>query len=195
MVGFKNTLPTLQQIRVNTMNEVIEFENGILDEERRDMPSKKHSMTQTSLTVLFGTDERFTTFVELSLDATSINLSQFDMKAKDELIPDISVYSEALPFDDKLGSDEVRVTQMPDLAVEVLSPSQTLNELLNKMEAFFALGVKSCWLAMPSLEVVRVFSQPLCYKDFNMNDMEVIDDVMDIRLPIQKVFKWRSKAV
>jgi len=63
------------------------------------------------------------------------------------------------------------------------------------MEAFFALEVKSCWLAMPSLEVVRVFYQPLRYKDFNINDIEVIDDVMDIRLPIHKVFKWRSKEI
>jgi Uma2 family endonuclease len=177
------------------MNEVIDLEGGILDEERRKMPSKKHSMTQTSLTVLFGNDDRFTTFVELSLDATSINLSQFALKAKDELIPDICAYFEPPPTDDKLGSDEVRVTQIPDLAVEVLSPSQTLNELLNKMEAFFALGVKSCWLAMPSLEIVRVFSQPLHYKDFNINDIEVIDDVMDIRLPIHKIFKWRSKEI
>jgi hypothetical protein len=28
---------------------------------------------------------------------------------------------------------------------------------------------------------------------FEMNVMEVIDDVMDIHLPLQKVFKWRSK--
>ncbi len=30
-------------------------------------------------------DERFTPFVELSLDASKIDLSQFNIKAKDEL--------------------------------------------------------------------------------------------------------------
>jgi len=182
------------------MSEVIDFEDKVFDEEEeyeeeRDMPSKKHSMTQTSLTVLFGNDERFSTFVELSLDASTIDLSQFDLKAKDELIPDICAYFEPPPVDDKLGSDEARVTQIPDLAVEVLSPSQTVNALLKKIDAYFTLGIKSCWLVMPSLEAVRVFSQLQHYKTFDMNDPEVIDEVMDIRVPIPKVFKWRSKSV
>jgi Uma2 family endonuclease len=177
--------------------EIIDFEDGVIDneEEGRKMPSKKHSMTQTSLTVQFGNDERFTTFVEVSLDASSIDLSQFGLKAKDELIPDVCVYLEPPPIDDKLGSDEARITQIPDLAIEVLSPSQTVNELLRKIDAFFALGVKSCWLVMPSLEEIRVFSQLHRYKNFDMNVSDVIDEVMDIRLPIQKVFKWRSQKV
>lgn len=107
------------------------------------------------------------------------------------MIPDICAYFEQPPIDDKLGSDEPRVTKIPDLAIEVLSPSQTVNELLKKINA--SLGVKSCWLAMPSLEEIRVFSQPLRYQDFNVNDMEIIDEIMDIRLPLHKVFKWRSK--
>jgi len=175
------------------MSEVIDFENDVLEDEEVDMPSIKHSTAQTKITSLLDNDERLATFVELSLDASSIDLSQFGLKAKDELIPDICAYFEQPPIDDKAGSDEVRITQMPDLAIEVLSPSQSVNELLRKIDAFFALGVKSCWLTMPSLEVIRVFSQPQCYKDFNLNDMEVIDDIMDIRLPIQKVFKWRKK--
>jgi len=47
------------------------FEEEVL-EENLDMPSKRHSLTQTNLTVLLGNDERFATFVELSLDATAI---------------------------------------------------------------------------------------------------------------------------
>lgn len=48
---------------------------------------------------------------------------------------------------------------------------------------------------MPALEEIRVFSQLNCYKNFDMNVTEIIDEVMDIRLPIQKVFKWRAKEV
>ena len=102
------------------------------------------------------------------------------------------IYLDPPPVDEKLGSDMVRVSQYPDLAIEVLSPSQTINELLKKIEAYFALNVKSCWLAIPSLDEVRVFSQLQKYKTFDMNDTEVIDEVMDIRLPIQKMFRKRS---
>ncbi|EDN65229.1 protein containing DUF820 [Beggiatoa sp. PS] len=94
-------------------------------------------------------------------------------------------------IDDKPGSDVVRVSQMPDLAIEVLSPSQTINELLKKINAYFALSIKSCWLVMPALEEVRVFSQLQCYKNFDINDKEINDEVMDIHLPIQKVFRNR----
>jgi Uma2 family endonuclease len=177
------------------MSEIINFEDEALDEiERRDMPSKKHSMAQTNLTGLFYNDERFTTFVELSLDASSIDLSQFGIKNQDEVIPDISVYLTP-PFDDdddEPGDDEVRVTKMPDLAVEVLSPTQAINDLLKKIKAYFAFGVKACWLVIPSLDEVRVFSQPRSYKVFDIQrDTEIIDEVMDIHLPIQKVLRRR----
>lgn len=177
------------------MSEVISFEDEILDEiEERDMPSKKHSMAQTNLTGLLYNDERFTVFVELSLDASSIDLSQFGLKNHDEIIPDISVYV-APPFDDDddgLGDDEVRVTKMPDLAIEVLSPTQAVNVLLKKIKAYFAFGVKACWLVIPALDEVRVFSQPKSYKIFDIQqNNEIVDEVMDIHLPIQKVLRRR----
>jgi len=174
------------------MSEVIDFEDEVLDE-GKDMPSKRHSLTQTNITVLLGNDERFSTFVELSLDATSIDLSQFGLKNRDEVIPDICIYIEPPLFNDEPGDDEVRVTKIPDLAIEVLSPTQAINDLLKKIKAYFTLGVRSCWLVMPSLEEIRVFSQQLRhYKNFDINDSEVVDEVMDIRLPIQKVFRIRS---
>jgi Uma2 family endonuclease len=177
------------------MSEVINFKDEEFDEGvGRDMPSKKHSMAQTNLTGLLYNDERFIIFVELSLDASSIDLRQFDLKNKDEVIPDISVYLEPPPDqDDGLGDDEVRVSKMPDLAIEVLSPTQAINTLLKKIKVYFAFGVKACWLVIPSLEEVRVFSQPGSYKIFDtQRDTEVIDEVMDIHLSIHKVFKMRS---
>lgn len=173
------------------MNEALDFEDEMIEIERSNMPSLKHSLVQTNIAGTLFSDERFTTFIELSLNATPIDLNQFGLKARDELIPDISIYFEPPPIDNELGSDVVRVSQMPDLAIEVLSPSQTINELLKKINAYFALNIKSCWLVMPSLEEVRVFSQLQRYKNFDMNDSEINDEVMDIHLPIQKVFRKR----
>jgi len=164
------------------MNEAFDFEDEMIENEEVNMPSLKHSLVQTNIAGTLFSDERFTTFIELSLDATSIDLNQFGFKARDELIPDISIYFEPPPIDDKPGNDVVRVSQMPDLAIEVLSPSQTINELLKKINAYFALSIKSCWLVMPSLEEVRVFSQLQCYKNFDINDKEINDEVMDIHL-------------
>jgi Uma2 family endonuclease len=181
-------------LKTIVMGELIEFEDELLDEENRDMPSKKHSRAQTNLTILFGLEKRFTTFVELSLDASSIDLSQFGIKAKDELIPDICIYIEPPPEqdDDELLDDEMRVKEIPDLAIEVLSPKQSISDLLSKIKAYFSLGVKSCWLVMPSIRVIKVYSQTesqIIAKTFGMENGEVFDEIMNIRLPIEKVFK------
>jgi Uma2 family endonuclease len=154
------------------------------------VPSKRHSLIQTNLTLLLGIDDRFTPFIELSLDASSLDLSQFGLKSKDEMVPDICIYLEPPPLDDEPGEDEARVTKMPDLVIEVLSPTQAIPELLRKIKAYFALGVKSCWLVMPALEQVRVFSHHLRqYQNFDINHNETVEDkVMDIQLPVQKIF-------
>ncbi|RKZ75045.1 MAG: hypothetical protein DRR19_29625 [Candidatus Parabeggiatoa sp. nov. 1] len=45
------------------------------------MPSRIHSVTQAWITGLLSNDERFTPFVELSLDASQMDLSQFGLKS------------------------------------------------------------------------------------------------------------------
>jgi Uma2 family endonuclease len=168
------------------MSEVIEFE-----EEESDMGSVVHSRTQGRLTVLIGSDERFEVMPELSLDATQIDLSQFGLKNKEELKPDVCVYTK--PPEAEPPDDIIKTTQMPDLAIEILSPSQTVSELISKLKAYFALEVKSCWLVIPSLTTINVYSQPKQYKTFDLNDTELVDEVMNIHLPIQKLFRKRSE--
>lgn len=159
-----------------------------MPEDNTAMPSIKHSLVQTNITGMLFNDSRFTTFVELSLDTSSIDFTQIGLKTKDELIPDVCAYLIPPPIDQKLGCDSIKVCNYPDLAIEVLSPTQMLGELLRKIEAYFALGVKSCWLAIPALEEIRVFSQLNKYQTFDMNDNEIIDKILDIHLPIARLF-------
>jgi Uma2 family endonuclease len=170
------------------MSEVLEeIKNEFFDDKVSDMGSVIHSRTLGRLTVLIGCDERFEVMPELSLDVTQIDLKQFGLKAKDELKPDVCVYT--TPPEAELPDDILKTTQMPDLAIEILSPSQTVSELINKLKAYFALNIKSCWLVKPSLTTITVYSQLRQYKTFDLNDTEVVDEVMDIHLPIEKVFK------
>ncbi|RKZ63517.1 MAG: hypothetical protein DRR08_03135 [Candidatus Parabeggiatoa sp. nov. 2] len=51
----------------------------------------------------------------------------FGIKAKDELVPDVCVYTEPLPApDEEVDDDLITVSQMPDLAIEILSPTQSV---------------------------------------------------------------------
>ncbi len=140
------------------MSEIIELQND--EYEIRDMPSKKHSTAQTNIIGLLFNDKRFKLFIELSLDASKIDLTQFELKTKDELIPDICVYTKKKPPKSEskpklLDDDVLKVSTMPDLAIEILSPKQTITELLKKFNAFFELG----WLRENKIPIKLVLSK------------------------------------
>ncbi len=72
------------------MSDLLELE----DEENQEMGSYNHSLAQAQLTGLFFNDKRFSVFIELSLDVSQTDLSQFGMKTKEELKPDICLSAE-----------------------------------------------------------------------------------------------------
>jgi Uma2 family endonuclease len=172
------------------MNELLEDE--VLDDEDSDMGSINHSIAQVRIASLLNNDERFTVMTELSLALSEQDFSRYGIKAKDEIKPDICLYPNTIDWQD---IDILKMTEMPLLAIEILSPSQSLETLKNKVYAYFALGVKSCWLAIPSIEAIDIYSQPKQHRTFTMNDTEVIDEPLDIHLPIQKLFKRRYNSV
>ncbi len=169
------------------MSDTYEIENNAIDGEDK-MGSLYHSNAQVKLGGLLDQEDRFFVAAELSLDISQHDLSEYRLDAKDELKPDVCAYIEPPVVPDK-EDDLLKVSQMPDLAIEILSPSQAVGYLIRKIKAYFELGVKSCWLVMPSLSEVRVFSQPHSYKTFDIQrNTDIIDEVMDIHLPIHKVF-------
>ncbi|HIE02013.1 MAG TPA: Uma2 family endonuclease [Thiotrichaceae bacterium] len=172
------------------MTELVEFEdNEHPNEEAKEMGSLNHGIAQANLTALFYNDERFRAITELSLDPNQLDLKQFGVKAKDELIPDICLYQKKQAHP-KQARDIMKMTEMPVTVLEILSPKQSIDEILAKFEAYFALSVKSCWLVVPSLETVTVYANMTDYKSFGTHESEVIDEMMDIHLPIQKIFAW-----
>jgi len=162
-----------------------EFEDDILENEESYMGSLNHSFTVGRIAGLLFNDARFTVMPELSLDASQIDLSKFGLKAKNELKPDISIYPNTMK---RQRRDVIKMLQMPLLAIEVVSPTQGVEEILVKFDAYFALGIKSCWLVEPAVDVLHVYPQPDQHRTFDMNDTDIIDENMDICLPIQKIF-------
>lgn len=168
------------------MSDLLELDDESPEDEVEKMPSRNHSLIVGRITGLLFNDNRFTIMPELSLDTSQIELNQFNLKAKDELIPDISIYQEVIDLSEPL--DELKMKDMPALAIEVLSPRQGMNDIIAKFQAYFALGIKSCWLVMPAIKSITVYSQPYQHKTFDINDSEVIDEMMDIHLSTQKIF-------
>ena len=77
----------------------------------------------------------------------------------------------------------------------MLSPRQSISYLTRKIKAYFELNVRSAWLVNPEQGVISIYSTPNRGKPFSYKDVEAIDEIMNIRLPIQKVFYWFFEEV
>jgi len=156
-------------------------------EEKEEMGSVNHSLAQTKLTTMLSNDKRFSTLVELSLEVGEMDLTQFGIKNKRELKPDLCLYLKGIKPKER---DVIRMSDMPLLAIEIISPEQGINELLGKFEAYFALGVKSCWLVIPMPWTITVYSALDQFRTFDPQDDEVFDEVADIRLSMKEILDW-----
>jgi len=170
------------------MSDTYEIENNAIDGED-EMGSLYHSNMQIKLGGLLDREERFFVATELSLDISQYDLSKYDIGAKEEVKPDVCAYLKR-PIVPDGQNDLLKVSQMPDLVVEILSPRQSVDYLIRKFKAYFEMGVRSCWFVNPDQGIISVYSKPHRWKNFGYEDSEIIDEVMDIRLPIQKVFYW-----
>lgn len=153
-------------------------------EESIDMGSFNHGYIQARLVVLFDRTGVYTPVTELSLDVSGIDLSQFDIRTKEEAKPDIAIYPRrglSRP------TDILRMSEMPLLTVEILSPKQGSYDILEKFKAYFALGVKSCWLVDPAINTVTVYSSIDRWRTFSSGD--VVDDTLGITLSLDELFR------
>lgn len=110
------------------------------------MPSRNHSRVSHNLSVLLDRfKDRFSIHQQLSM-----NLDGW------QTIPDLSLYPKGSLSSDWLA-DEDEVTVPPALVIEILSPKQNIQPLVDKIREYGRHGVKSCWLVEPATRVVSVF--------------------------------------
>ncbi|MFO0825895.1 MAG: Uma2 family endonuclease [Gemmataceae bacterium] len=85
----------------------------------------------------------------------------------------------------------------PDLAVEVLSPSNTRKEMEIKLGEYVKVGVKLVWYVDPERKEVDVFpkANPKRKKTFTLADTLDGGDVLPgFTLPVAKIFEKRAPA-
>ncbi len=159
--------------------EILPVEIDYETERGKPMPSLLHARLQarliTYLSVHFG--ERFEIFSELTLDTPG-----------EKTTPDICIYPiEPVNF----SHDETKRTYPPLAVIEILSPNQVLQTLVDKTHTYFSFGVKSCWLVLPTLQSIYVFSAPGQHEVFSQKD-ELFDPHLDIRIPMAAIFSTQT---
>jgi Uma2 family endonuclease len=154
-------------------------------EEDIDVGSFNHAVVQANLTHLLMNLGKYRVCTELSLDVGHVDLSQFDIDNKSEVKPDVCIY---LKRGLSKPNDIIKMSEMPLLAIEVLSPKQGTYTIIEKFKLYFDLGIKSCWLVNFAIDVIAVYSSATRYQTFTRRDSEVVDETLDIRLLIADIF-------
>ena len=141
----------------------------------KPIPSLNHSIIQQNIGSELRNRLRPTHTI-----ASELNL-ELDGK---KMVPDLAVFPKLTP---DMQHDILWVQQAPLTTVEILSPKQDLDSLLEKARLFLAAGVKSCWIVLPAVGTLAVFTGPTTYRSFT-NGSAVVDEVLGVEIPLADIF-------
>ena len=148
-------------------------------ERNKPMPSLNHGIVQANIIGLFFLHYRkdYRVVSELS--------TQLDEQKQ---VPDIAIYAQSnenIRF--KPRADQISATDPPLCIIEILSPTQSLSDLLKKSIGYFENNVASYWLVMPEVQTIYVFSEIDEYEVF-VRKGKVIDTKLNIILDLEEIF-------
>jgi len=136
-------------------------------------PSYHHAYITGNLIAAFHKLAKYSVFSELTIQ----------IQGKD-YIPDICLYSKREI--DFTAGDIIRMTEMPLLATEVVSPTQCSQDAVDKFKIYIEAGIKSCWLVVPISRAVIVYSEIGNAQIFHTGDIS--DSVLGISFPVDEIF-------
>ena len=76
--------------------------------------------------------------------------------------------------------------ESPLLTVEIASPTQGIQDLIDKIRFLLGSGVQSCWLMQPQLRTITVYSGDVASNTYS--DGTVADPNLDIEVDLADVF-------
>ncbi len=101
--------------------------------------------------------------------------------------PDIHFVSKARI--DKEGITTKFADFPPDLAVEVLSPSDTVSEMQKKVEEYLSSGVRSIWIVEPATKTVTIYRSHQDVIVFTQDqEIEGGDVIPGFRIKVSEIF-------
>lgn len=151
--------------------------NNSSDNKEQDMsPSNYRSMIMGMIVHEIMKNEKFRAKPELSVIIDG-----------DEHIPDISVYKrEKANYGKK--KDTPKVEELPLLAIEILSPSQTIDHFYDKAEIYLKAGVRSVWIVQPMAHTITVMTD-ITESGVRFVHQGILEDVTGIRADLGIIFE------
>lgn len=161
-----------------------EFVNG--EPEEKEMPGARHGGITTRLSRRLGT------FVEAHNLGEVYQETTFQI-GSNERIPDLAfIPIDRLPID---GEPETKWLLVPDLAVEVISPSDYYEKVHAKAMEYLTAGVKVVWLISPENQTITVYRSATNIMAFPPESELTCEDLLPgFRCPLSEIFKSPKKT-
>ncbi len=145
-------------------------------ERGKPMPNLYHGLIQANLSF-----ELKTAYRQQYLVASEVTLDTQPQGST----PDLVLYP--MQTIDMGVEIPARQTVPPLLTVEIQSPSQSLDEMVDKANVYFGFGAVSCWIVQPRIKAVLVFTRPDQYRFFHYDD-RLHDSNLNISLDLTAIF-------
>lgn len=144
-------------------------------ERGKPMPSKNHGLIQSNIVGLL-----FASYRKLFSFPTELTIH---LNGKD-YVPDICIYPK-MQFNGR--QDVIRMTEVPLTAIEIISPNQGQDDIMQKFEVYFAQGVKSCWFVQTINDSITVYLPD--NQTFVFHNETLTDPSNDISIDLKEVFE------
>jgi Uma2 family endonuclease len=158
----------------------LEFENGMVTQ--KVPPQGKHARIQLSLGGLINR------LVEPGKIAMAFSELRTTFAGRSR-VPDVSVYRwDRIPTDaDGEIANDFR--EPPDIAIEIVSPGQSVNQQVARCLTFVNLGVQAALIVDPGPKTVLVFRPGQVPRVFDQSEEIALDDIIaGLRLSVNEIF-------
>ncbi|MES3629526.1 MAG: Uma2 family endonuclease [Longimonas sp.] len=142
-------------------------------ERGKPLPSLNHGHLQFLISLTFGPyRDKYTVASELTLQLGNVRLT-----------PDLCVFRKRkITF----AHDTTQVSEPPLLAVEIVSPSQSTQDVADKIHVMLDAGVESCWLVQPAMQTITVYTNDA--KPRTLDRGTLTDPATDIEVSVDALF-------
>ncbi|KGP74221.1 Uma2 family endonuclease [Pontibacillus yanchengensis] len=117
----------------------------------------------------------------------------FDIELKNDekdtsqiIIPDLSVIC------DKTGLNEQRFVGVPDVIIEIISPSNQSHDLVIKLNLYMDYGVKEYWIVNPLLNTIQLY---ILDEEGNYQQQNVVKDYGVVQSEVIKNFNVQAEEL
>lgn len=125
-----------------------------VDEGDQPVAGKRHGKIGATLVRVLGNHVVEGNLGEIYQDNTTYALAMEGDQIVAMLIPDVSFVSAARVVKD---NPDDPYYQAPDLAIEIISPSERYGDILDKVETYLKWGTKQVWLVYPKKSQIVVY--------------------------------------